>query len=76
MAIYDKNGKRNLNAENNVINGVLGMIPAALVGGPLGAIASLAAGLFCANKNLKKSENIIEETYEERMRREWKAKDK
>ena len=77
MAIYDKNGKRNLDAENNVINGVLGMIPAALVGGPVGAIASLVAGLFCANKNLKKSESrhdLYDKARLEEMER-WRAKD-
>lgn len=50
LAIYNKNGKRNIKAENSILNGIIGAIPAALVGGVFGAIVSIAAGLFSANK--------------------------
>lgn len=83
MAICGKNGKRNLDAEGSVINGVFGMIPAALIGGPVGAIASFVVGIIGYNKKIKEEEyrewyknggSKIE--FEEKQRKEFEPKDK
>lgn len=59
MGFYEdgRDSERNLDFENSVTNGILGSIPAALVGGPVGAIASIAVGIFSGVRREKQREN-------------------
>lgn len=45
----------NIEAQNRLAGGILGMIPATLVGGALGAVVSLAAGILGVNHSLNKA---------------------
>lgn len=45
----------NIEAQNRLTGGILGMIPATLVGGPIGAIASFFAGILGANQSINKA---------------------